>query len=111
MIKQEISVDFKALEPLAKAPSKKYVKKLIQDCFYLKNYTAKFDESYKTTIIQGLGSDLGLEEKQTHKVILISPSPHLQYIIAVDSRNDKPPETLLTKKFQKSRSCVPRRLQ
>mgnify|MGYP007016668289 CR=1 FL=1 len=68
MIKQEISVDFSALEPLAKAPSKKYVKKLIQDCFYLKNYTAKFDESYKTTILQGLGTDIGLDEKQTHKV-------------------------------------------
>ncbi len=67
----EIStINFEALKLLEKAPSKKYIKKLIDDTFKLRNRMNSFTQHLKTRVFEDNCQELQLDENQNHEVFL-----------------------------------------
>jgi hypothetical protein len=68
------TIDFKSLALLEKAPSRKYIRKLIEDTFLLRNKFISFNNYLKTPVFQNNIPELGIEEEQNHAVIFFSIS-------------------------------------
>lgn len=64
----EESFDFKPLELLTKAPSKKYLRKFLEYCFLLRTKTSSFETTQQTPVGTQFWQDFGLQEEETHKV-------------------------------------------
>ena len=62
------NIDFNILSILEKAQSKKYVRKLIEDAFMLRNKLSSFNTHLKTPSLQSLSQDFELTESQSHEV-------------------------------------------
>jgi len=61
-------INFEALGLLEKAPSKKYIKKLIDDTFKLRNRMTSFTQHLKTRVFENNIQELQIDEKQNHEV-------------------------------------------
>lgn len=69
MIKEEnIEIDFEILGVLANASSKKYLRKILEFCFLLRNKTKIMDEYLKTPVATQFCQDLELNEEKAHNV-------------------------------------------
>ena len=66
-------IDFNLLALLEKAPSKKYIRKLIEDTFLLRNKMDSFNNYLKTPVFQNNIQELGIDEAQNH---LVNPISH-----------------------------------
>lgn len=66
---ENTDINFEALTLLEKAPSKKYIKKLIDDAFKLRNRMTSFNQNLKTRVFENNCQELGIDEKQNHEVI------------------------------------------
>lgn len=62
------SIDYKILELLTKAPSKKYLRKFLEYCFLFRNKTKAFEELLQTPVATQFSQDFQINEEQTHKV-------------------------------------------
>lgn len=66
---EEVSIiDFKVLELLTKAPSKKYLRKFIEYCFLLRNKIKILEDLLKTPVANQFCQDFQLNEDQAHQV-------------------------------------------
>ena len=66
---EEISqIDYKILELLTKAPSKKYLRKFLEYCFLLRNKVKIIEELLKTPVANQFCSEFQLTEDQAHQV-------------------------------------------
>ena len=61
-------VDINALNLLEKAPSRKYIKKLVDDTFQLRNRMTNFTQHLKTRVFENNCQELQIDEKQNHAV-------------------------------------------
>ena len=64
-------INWKVFDLLLSSPSKKYIKKLLSDCFILRNKTWAFDEKFKTPVIKNLCQDFSIDGAQAHSVLLL----------------------------------------
>ena len=57
----ESPIDFEVLSLLEKAPSKKYIRKLIEDTFLLRNNLESFNKNLQTPVFQNNMTEMGLD--------------------------------------------------
>jgi len=78
---EEISqIDFKILELLTKAPSKKYLRKFLEYCFLLRSKAKVIEELLKTPVANQFCSDFQLAEDQAHQVPFLIIQSTLNFI-------------------------------
>lgn len=65
---ENYDIDFEALSLLEKAPSKKYIKKLVDNTFKLRNRMTSFTQQLKTRVFENNCQELQIDEKQNHAV-------------------------------------------
>ena len=64
------TIDFKILELLTKAPSKKYLRKFMEYCFLLRNKIKIIEDFLKTPVANQFCQDFQIDEEQAHQVNL-----------------------------------------
>jgi arsenate reductase-like glutaredoxin family protein len=69
-IKEDQDIDFKKIEILSNAPSKKYLRKLIEYCFLVRNKVNCLDKFDRTPVTENFAQDLNISEADAHSVIL-----------------------------------------
>ena len=65
-------IDFKILELLTKAPSKKYLRKFLEYCFLLRNKMKIIEDLLKTPVANQFCQDFQLTEEQAHQVFILN---------------------------------------
>ncbi len=61
-------IDFKTLELLTKAPSKKYLRKFMEYCFLLRNKIKIIEDLLKTPVANQFCQDFQIDEEKAHQV-------------------------------------------
>ncbi len=69
-IKEDQDIDFNKIEILSKAPSKKYLRKLIEYCFLIRNKVNCLDKYDRTPVTENFPQDLNISEADAHSVIM-----------------------------------------
>ena len=61
-------IDFETLQQLKSVPSKKYLRKLLEYCFLIRNKLLSFEQFYQTPVATQFHTDFELSESQSHIV-------------------------------------------
>ncbi|EGR33627.1 hypothetical protein IMG5_047730 [Ichthyophthirius multifiliis] len=67
---QTEDIDWQILVQLEKCPSKKYLRKIIEFAFIIRNKLNSYNDNYQTPVSQQFYLDLNLSEEQCHKMLV-----------------------------------------